>query len=242
MISSLGLTHDGMRLIGQTCTSNGLDLTQTQLERLDQYSNLLLTWNEKVNLVSRAASHSAILSHIIHSLSVLFKIEIPGGFRLLDLGTGGGLPGIPISIARPDLVITLIDSIGKKTTAVVSILNQLHMECEVISTRAENLRRTHLAFFDVVISRAVAPLSDLIRWSRPLLAITDEYVPRPRPSQRAAIAAGSLLAMKGGDLQFEIETAKKKTGEKNITTYKLSFPGAEEVGLVDKKLVVVQVG
>ena len=239
--SSTGLAYESVALVRQTCASNGLVLTKTQLNRLGQYAAILLTWNENVNLVSRSATHSVVLSHIIHSLSILFRIEIPPYFRMLDLGTGGGLPGIPISIARPDLHVTLVDSIGKKTAAVESILSQLCLKCDVLNSRAEALAKTYPAFFDIVISRAVAPLSDLITWSRPLLAITNDIETSVGTSGKVVITSGSLIAMKGGDLQLEIDTAGKKTGEKKINTYDLSFPGAEELGVVDKKLVVVKV-
>ncbi len=227
-------------IIKQICCQNGLQIDNSQCEKLSQYIDLLLSWNDRINLVSRSADRIMITAHVIHCLSLLFKVEIPAKLRILDLGTGGGLPGIPLSIARPDLSLTLIDSIRKKTTAVESIATQLGLSCRVINSRAEGLSHTHPGFFDIVLCRAVASLSDLIKWSKPIL--TSRKDQGRTTGERMTILPGSLVAFKGGDLDQEIEQAKIKTGDHLIQTHPLSFKGADELNLVDKKIIVARIG
>ena len=236
--AELGLEVSPLRRI---CMANDVNLTYDQINLLDLYAALLTNWNEKVNLISRGTTPSILLTHIIHSLSILFKAEIPGGFRLLDLGTGGGLPGIPLAIARPDISMTLVDSIKKKTTAVESMANHLGLRCHVKTCRAEDLPQSHGVLFDIVVCRAVASLSNLIKWSRPILVVNNDVLPAPSMTRkRVIIASGSLIALKGGDLQLEVEEAKKKTGEKMIEVVDLTFSGSSELKLFDKKLVIVR--
>lgn len=96
------------------CHANGLTLDDMTLQRLSAYVELLSSWNTKINLVSRLDAQNLWLTHLLHCVSVLFFVKIPAKAKVLDLGTGGGLPGVPLAILRPDLDITLLDSIRKK--------------------------------------------------------------------------------------------------------------------------------
>jgi 16S rRNA (guanine527-N7)-methyltransferase len=197
------------------------------LGKLQRYVELLLEWNSKINLISRSDVSNVWFSHILHSLSILFFVEFEKDSRLLDLGTGGGLPGIPLAIVRADLRITLLDSIRKKTTALQDILNKLDLpNADIIIGRAEKIgsKREFAKKYDAVISRAVAPLNDLIRWSRPFLRQKDSR----------------LITLKGGDLENELNEAKIKSTPKNISVMKVVFDGSEEIGLEGKKIVIVE--
>ena len=208
------------------CKRNGLEIDDARLAKLNEYVRLLLNWNTKINLISRNDISNVWYSHILHSISPLFFVEIQQNSKLLDLGTGGGLPGIPIAIVRSDLKITLLDSIKKKTAAVQDMVGELNMaKIDVVTGRAEEIgsKPEFARRFDAIISRAVAPLHDLIRWSRPFLR---------RSSSR-------LIALKGGDLNDELKEAGIKSKPKDISVTNLVFDGSEEIGFEGKKIVTV---
>ncbi|MBI4535707.1 MAG: 16S rRNA (guanine(527)-N(7))-methyltransferase RsmG, partial [Ignavibacteriae bacterium] len=121
--------------------------------------DLLLEWNSKLNLISRKDEQRVWTSHILHSLSILFLVRIPKRSKVLDLGTGGGLPGIPISIARPDISVTHVDSIHKKVVAVKDVIERLHLtNASVVCSRAEDLPGEHPGQevrYHIVVSRGV---------------------------------------------------------------------------------------
>lgn len=226
--------------LARICRENGLVVSEDKLRMLALYSDSLLDWNTRVNLISRSDTTNIWFSHILHSISMLFFRAFSSGQRVLDLGTGGGLPGVPLSILMPDTSFTLLDSIAKKTNAVQKIVSTLGLGNVLVETgRAENpafIKKSNP--FDVVISRSVAPLTDLIKWSKPLLT-------RKQSSSHGTVGGSdfrsrTLLALKGGDLEQEIKKAKIKTGENEISVIDLVFSGSEEIGLQDKKLVIVQ--
>ena len=100
------------------CRRNGLEPTDDQLAQLAEYARRLLEWNRKINLISRKDEENIWQSHLLHSISLLMRVDFPLGARILDLGTGGGLPGIPIRILRSDLSFVLLDATKKKVEAV----------------------------------------------------------------------------------------------------------------------------
>jgi 16S rRNA (guanine527-N7)-methyltransferase len=224
---------------------NGLTIDEKQLDQLNCYVSLLVDWNTKINLISRVDIQNIWWNHIFHSISILFFANLPAGAKVLDLGTGGGLPGIPLAILRSDLRFALIDSIGKKTKAVEDMVSKLNLSSvEVANGRAEALGilPRFKGGFDIVMSRAVAPLSDLIRWSKPFLKAGTNSNKRPSniSTKENLPAPPFMLSLKGGDLSGEIETAKQQARTLRIESLNLVFEGSEEIGLQDKKLIVVQ--
>ncbi len=182
-------------------TANGIVLDEGQRRLFTRYADELRLWNARVNLVSRRDLDRVWEAHMLPSVALLAHTEIAPGARVADIGTGGGLPGIPLKICRPDLHVTLIDSIRKKTEAVAAMLTTLIAEdarvedTAVVWGRAEELANlpVHHAAYDIVVARAVAPLVDLAAWARPLLR-----------------RGGRLLALKGGDLSLEIDHAVRR--------------------------------
>ena len=236
MVGELAITHILER--------NGLPLADEPRRLLAEYERLLREWNAKVNLVSRRDVENIAVSHILHSLSMLLVVAIRTHAKVLDLGTGGGLPGIPLAIARPDLDVVLLDSIGKKIRAVDDMLARLGVRnVQTRCARAEDLKSEpgFAGAFDVIVSRGVATLSDLIRWAEPLV--------RRHPAGVVGAAAGRsaplqlpepyLLCLKGGDLDGEIDRARKKLGRREIRVIDIAFPHGEAPPLEEKKLVIV---
>jgi 16S rRNA (guanine527-N7)-methyltransferase len=226
------------------CIKNSLVPTDAQLEQLDRYVDLLLEWNGKINLISRKDQENIWSYHILHSISPLFKIEIPQSSTLVDIGTGGGLPGLPVKIMRPDLNVLCLDSTGKKAEAVSQMISDLKLErIEAVWGRAEEIGRQPELFekFDFVIARAVAPLIDLVSWSKTFLKKSKQKKSQatPGPHNRIDSKPPALLAFKGGDLLNEINIAKRKHPHINVDQIDLAFDGSEQLITSDKKILLV---
>jgi 16S rRNA (guanine527-N7)-methyltransferase len=152
-------------------------------------------WNSKINVISRKDISNLYLHHILHSLSIAKFIEFPAGASVLDIGTGGGFPGIPLAILFPDVSFHLCDSIGKKITVAREIASALKLKNIIAEqVRAEDISKK----FDFVVSRAVAELSSLLGWAGKSL-MTGNYAGRER----------GMISLKGGDLKNEIMSAEK---------------------------------
>lgn len=221
------------------CRKNNVLLTDVQANSLESFVSLLLQQNHRLNLISRKDEENIWQYHILHSLSVLFKFEFPQNCKILDLGTGGGLPGIPLRILLPSAEFTLIDSIQKKVNAVDEIIRSLQLpNIQVICSRAEDLAKK-LEFkhrFDIVVCRAIGPLKKIITWSAPLLKPGGQ----PIRSSKTQISTGTLVALKGGNLDKEIQEAQKLGNVKSIEEVPLVFTGSELLPQVDKKIVLVK--
>ncbi len=144
------------------------DLTPRQEERFAAMEGLYREWNAKINVISRKDIDALYEAHVLHSLSIAKYLQINNLLDdfstadVMDLGTGGGFPGIPLAVLFPDAHFTLCDSVGKKTLVAREVSQALSLEnVEIINARAESLGRG----FDYVVSRAVAPLPDLLKWS-----------------------------------------------------------------------------
>ncbi len=170
------------------------DFTPNQKEQLEALLPLYKEWNEKINVISRKDIDNFYLHHVLHSLSIATHFEFEKGSTIMDLGCGGGFPGIPLAIFFPETHFHMADSINKKLNVVKEISNAIGLQnITVQHTRAEEIKNRK---FDTVISRAVAPLKDLWRWSKPLIKKVksdNENVPN------------GLICLKGGDLTLEIQ-------------------------------------
>ena len=170
------------------------DFTENQSHQLRLLKKLYVEWNEKINVISRKDIDNFYLHHVLHSLSIATNFSFTPEDNILDLGCGGGFPGIPLAIFFPEATFHLVDSINKKLTVVQEIATSAGIKnITVQHIRAEDIKNRK---FNTVISRAVAPLSDLWRWSRPLIKKTNnstENIPN------------GLICLKGGDLSKEIQ-------------------------------------
>jgi len=222
--------------LGRICRENGLILSPDQLGLMAVFVRSVIDWNGKINLISRRDVENIWFSHVLHSLSLLFYVDVPAGARILDLGTGGGFPGIPVAIARPDVRIVLLDSIRKKTTAVEEMVGRLALTAATVRTgRAEEISKGPDArgAFDFVFTRAVASLGDLARWSRPFLKKREG----DSPGAGNRVGPPALVALKGGDLEKEIAAAKLAGRFRSVSVTAIAFPGSTSLGLEEKKLV-----
>lgn len=175
------------------------DFNPEQIRQLSSLEVLYKEWNEKINVISRKDIDGLYEKHILHSLSIAAVFEFPAGAEIIDLGTGGGFPGIPLAIFFPEVTFHLVDSIAKKLKVVDAISQSIGLSN--ISTQHTRVEEMKNRKFDFVVSRAVAPLKDLWKWSKPLLKTAD----RQAVKEAAPAREPGLICLKGGDLSKEIE-------------------------------------
>ena len=230
------------------CQKNGLMISDDQLLSIRKYVELLLGWNKSLNLISRKDESNIWERHILHCVAALFKLELMPTARMLDLGAGGGLPGIPIKMLVGSLRLTCLDSIRKKTVALADIVARLSLsDVRVVCGRAEELGKTpqYRSSYDYVVCRAVGPLKHLVKWSGAFLRKSDESTtlePKQRPGHRFRVPTGSLIAWKGGELEDEFQVVRKLKTVRSITLVPLVFEGSETMEATDKQLVIVPLG
>ncbi|MDF5690101.1 16S rRNA (guanine(527)-N(7))-methyltransferase RsmG [Aquirufa aurantiipilula] len=172
------------------------ELTSKQLEQFEMLYPLYQEWNEKINVISRKDIDNLMLHHVLHSLGIAKIINFRPGTEILDVGTGGGFPGIPLAILFPQCTFTLVDSIGKKIKVVEGVAASLGLEnVTALHTRAEDLDQD----FEFVISRAVTRITPFFYW------VKNKISPNHFHTQR-----NGILCLKGGDLTEELAEFGKK--------------------------------
>lgn len=177
------------------------DFSETQLNQLRALDPLYREWNSKINVISRKDEESLYEKHVLHSLSIAATFDFVDGMQVMDLGTGGGFPGIPLAIFFPKVKFHLVDSIGKKIKVVEAIASSIGLtNITAQHTRAEEITNRK---FDAVVSRAVAPLAELWKWSKPLIN-TKPKLRRDQSSGNEVPVPHGLICLKGGDLAAEI--------------------------------------
>ncbi|MBO9620073.1 MAG: 16S rRNA (guanine(527)-N(7))-methyltransferase RsmG [Niabella sp.] len=176
------------------------DFTPAQLEQFKALEDLYTDWNEKINVISRKDIGSLYERHVLHSLGIAALFNFKPGMQIVDLGAGGGFPGLPLAIFFPETEFLLVDSIGKKLKVVDGVAEAIGLKN--IQTRHSRIEEVKNRQFDFVVSRAVAPLKSLWQWSKPLIKKnTEKHV--PSLIEKGDHAPG-LICLKGGDLAQEI--------------------------------------
>lgn len=181
-------------------------LTEKQKEQFTQLATVYPFWNDQINVVSRKDIESLYLKHVLHSLAIgKFVSELKPKTRILDVGTGGGFPGIPLAILFPEVQFHLVDSIGKK----IKVVREVAKAIGLTNVEADHIRAEEIDYkYDFVISRAVTRLADFIPWVRNKFEKKDQN----------AIPNG-ILYLKGGDLKEEIKEARVKAELHPISSY-----------------------
>ncbi len=196
------------------------DLTPLQKKQFEQCLPLYKHWNEQINVISRKDIDQLFERHLLHSLAIAKVISFKKGTKVMDVGTGGGFPGIPLAILFPETEFLLVDSIGKKIKVVNEVAAALELKnVKGIHSRAEAIEGK----FDFVVSRAVTSLPEFLNW------VKDKYLVNSFNS-----LSNGLLYLKGGNLDEEIASVRGKT-----TLYSLSDYFKEEF-FETKKVVYVK--
>ena len=175
----------------KACEKNKIMLLEEQIEKFYKYMNLLIEWNQKINLTAIVEPKEIIQKHFIDSMSVLDYIQDKK--NIIDVGTGAGFPGIPIKIANPNINVTLLDSLQKRVNFLSKVVSQLELDkIKAVHSRAEDYAKENRESYDVAISRAVANMSTLVEYLLP-------YVKQD----------GIVICMKGPNIEDELEKSKK---------------------------------
>jgi 16S rRNA (guanine527-N7)-methyltransferase len=191
------------------------DFTPKQTDQFKALEPVYREWNEKINVISRKDIDSLYEKHVLHSLSIAAVFDFAPGAQIIDLGTGGGFPGIPLAIFFPEVKFHLVDSIAKKLKVVEAVSDALELKnITTQHTRVEDIRNRK---FDFVVSRAVAPLKDLWKWSKPVLN-SSVGSQQSAAGSRPAVGVSAperqqlpgLICLKGGDLASEIQESGTK--------------------------------
>ena len=184
------------------------NLNETQIKQFEQLKNLYEDWNAKINVISRKDIEELYIRHVLHSLGIVKVLEFKKGTKIMDVGTGGGFPGIPLAIMYPEVDFYLIDVIAKK----IKVVNEVASALELKNVTAEQKRAELVKWnFDFIVSRAVTNMPDFVTW------VSDRTIKEAKHELK-----NGILYLKGGDLTEELVSFP------NATQYNLSDYFTEE--------------
>ena len=177
-------------------------ISNSQIGQFSSLDRLYRLWNKRINLISRNDIDNLYMHHVLHSLGIAKVVEFRSNHRVLDVGTGGGFPGIPLAILFPDTQFHLIDSIGKK----IKVVNEITSELQLTNVTSQQVRAEGVKDqYNYVVSRAVARLDQMIKWTSELIAEEKDN--------------NSILTFKGGDISVELKNIKSKYRIYNLKDY-----------------------
>ncbi len=186
--------EDIQGLLLSSAQEYGVQETAAQAKQFQRYMELLVEWNEKINLTAITEPKEVAIKHFLDSILLLKYLDLPENAKLIDVGTGAGFPGLPLKIMRPNLNLTLLDGLNKRLVFLQNVLTELDLPAELVHARAEEGGRQpkYRVKYDVATARAVAPLNLLCEYCLPFLKM-----------------GGVFAAMKGPQAGEEVEAAKK---------------------------------
>jgi len=173
------------------------NLSEIQKEQFSKLENVYKFWNAQINVISRKDIDDLYLRHVLHALGIAKVQEFKSGSKVLDVGTGGGFPGIPLAIMFPDTDFYLVDSIGKKIKVVQAVADELGLK----NIKAEHIRAEKVkGEFDFIVSRAVTNMDDFVKWTKKKITKKQQHELK-----------NGILYLKGGDLTGELQNFPKAT-------------------------------
>ena len=201
-----------IQILEKWCSQNNIFISDKQKADFQIYSEMLVEWNQKMNLTAITSEDEIAVKHFIDSISVLKYIDLKQNAKLIDIGTGAGFPGIPIKIMRPDINLTLLDSLNKRLVFLDEVCRKINIEADIIHARAEELSNNsdYREKFDYAVSRAVSNLPSLCEYCIP-------YIKK----------GGIFISMKGSDGENELllaQNAVKLLGGKSDNIYNFQLP------------------
>lgn len=201
-------------------TEYGFDCSEQLLEKLDRYAEILTEWNEKINLTTIIQPEEIAVKHFLDSLLLLKAAELPDYARIIDVGTGAGFPSMPVGLYRPDLKITLLDSLQKRIRFLEELSAALARSADCVHGRAEEMgsKESYREKYDLAAARAVAHLRELAEYCLPFVKV-----------------GGVFAALKGFEIEEELQEASYAIGElggKVEKVEKFSLPGDNRRAIV----------
>lgn len=196
----------------------GVSLDDMALDRFELLEQRLVRWNNHINLTAITEPDEIVIKHFVDSLSIFSAVDLPRGASVIDVGCGAGFPGLPLLIARPDLDLTFLDSVGKKLSFIKEVMRYNGIMGDVVHDRAENIGLSikYRESFDFAVTRAVAPLNMLAEYCLPLVKVGGMYV-----------------SMKGADNEVELgKNAIEKLGGKIENIVSLELPTGDKRNLI----------
>lgn len=204
----------------ENLTAEGFACSAEQAKRFDRYADLLVEWNEKMNLTAITAPDEIVIKHFLDSLLLLKACDLPQGSSLIDVGTGAGFPSIPVALMRPDIRLTLMDSLNKRITFLQTVCDELGIPAACVHARAEEFggKEDFREQYDAACARAVAHLRELSEYCLP-------YVRK----------GGVFVALKGYEIEQELDEAGyaiRQLGGKVESVTKFVLPGDNKRAIV----------
>ncbi|MCH5304006.1 MAG: 16S rRNA (guanine(527)-N(7))-methyltransferase RsmG [Ruminococcus sp.] len=205
-------------LVKTACKKIGIDLSEEQALKFENYYKQLIEWNEKINLTRIIDPDEVSLKHFADSLTILKYCDIPENAAVIDVGTGAGFPGVPLKIYRPDINLTLLDSLNKRLNFLNTVSEQNKLSVKTLHSRAEEAGRLkpERERYDIAVSRAVARLNTLCEYCLPFIKVGGSFVAMKGPNLTEELSeAKSAIKILGGEVksvnEFNLDTAGERT-------------------------------
>lgn len=205
----------------QILKKSQFNLTEKMIKQFEIYAKLLIEWNKKMNLTAILEPREIVVKHFFDSLLTLKAYEIPQNASVIDVGTGAGFPGVPLKIVRPDITLTLLDSLNKRLSFLACLKSSLNFDANLVHSRAEDASKDikYREKFDVVVSRAVAPLNVLLEYCTPFSKLN-----------------GVFLALKGS--KADLELANSKNAQKCLNVIDVSSKKFSLIDENDRNIII----
>ena len=208
------------------CESFGLPLDDTAISRLNTYGNMLIEWNEKMNLTAITDPQEVLYKHFLDCLLFFKNVDVPQGAKIIDVGTGAGFPGMVLKIARPDIELTLMDGLNKRLTFLNAVLDELKLTAKTVHMRAEDggKNTAYREQYDIACARAVANLPVLCEYCIPFVKVGGQFVAMKGASakEEMSLAINAYKILGGEKPSIICETLRENEARAFIISKKVS--------------------